>query len=184
MASTVRRRPRPKFSGTLSRLCPWLLKTRSWWATPPRTGTLPRQVGTLFYGVGPELQGGEHPWGPDLTGLNEWIAAGMTRRTAVFFLRSRKAWWSVKLWLRRLPRLKGLCAGVSRWLLCGRCRSRLATMTAKRRRRRQQRLRRPSSMPPRAKNQTADQPQPADRRSFLGATEGGDGQRPTPWWPL
>ena len=33
------------------------------------------QVGTLFYGVGPELQGGEHPWGPDLTGLNEWIAA-------------------------------------------------------------------------------------------------------------
>ena len=32
-------------------------------------------VGTLFYGVGPELKGGSFPWGEDLTGLNVWIAA-------------------------------------------------------------------------------------------------------------
>lgn len=32
-------------------------------------------VGTLFYGVGPELKGGSFPWGEDLTGLNSWIAA-------------------------------------------------------------------------------------------------------------
>ena len=32
-------------------------------------------VGTLFYGVGPELKGGNFPWGDDLTGLNAWIAA-------------------------------------------------------------------------------------------------------------
>lgn len=32
-------------------------------------------VGTRFYGVGPELKGGDFPWGADLTGLNAWIAA-------------------------------------------------------------------------------------------------------------
>ena len=31
------------------------------------------QVGTRFYGVGPELKGGPFPWGPDLRGLNAWI---------------------------------------------------------------------------------------------------------------
>ena len=31
------------------------------------------QVGTRFYGVGPELKGGSFPWGPDLQGLNAWI---------------------------------------------------------------------------------------------------------------
>lgn len=31
------------------------------------------EVGTLFYGVGPELRGGNFPWGPDLTGLDAWI---------------------------------------------------------------------------------------------------------------
>ena len=31
------------------------------------------QVGTHFYGVGPELKGGPFPWGPDLRGLNAWI---------------------------------------------------------------------------------------------------------------
>lgn len=32
-------------------------------------------VGTLFYGVGPELKGGDFPWGADLTDLGTWIAA-------------------------------------------------------------------------------------------------------------
>ena len=32
-------------------------------------------VGTLFYGVGPELRGGAFPWGEDLAGLNAWITA-------------------------------------------------------------------------------------------------------------
>ena len=32
------------------------------------------EVGTLFYGTGPELRGGDFPWGPDLTGLDAWIA--------------------------------------------------------------------------------------------------------------
>ena len=32
------------------------------------------EVGTLFYGTGPELKGGDFPWGPDLTGLDAWIA--------------------------------------------------------------------------------------------------------------
>lgn len=32
-------------------------------------------VGTLFYGVGPEMKGEDIPWGQDLTCLNEWIAA-------------------------------------------------------------------------------------------------------------
>lgn len=32
-------------------------------------------VGARFYGVGPELKGGDFPWGADLTGLNAWIAA-------------------------------------------------------------------------------------------------------------
>lgn len=32
-------------------------------------------VGTLFYGVGPELKGGDFPWGADLTGLSACIAA-------------------------------------------------------------------------------------------------------------
>ena len=30
-------------------------------------------VGTLFYGVGPEMQGGDIPWGRDLLALNDWI---------------------------------------------------------------------------------------------------------------
>jgi len=32
-------------------------------------------VGTLFYGRGEELQGGNFPWGADLTGLNQWLEA-------------------------------------------------------------------------------------------------------------
>ncbi len=32
-------------------------------------------VGTLFYGVGPEVKGEDIPWGSDLTRLNDWIAA-------------------------------------------------------------------------------------------------------------
>lgn len=32
-------------------------------------------VGALFYGVGPEVRGNDIPWGQDLTGLNDWIAA-------------------------------------------------------------------------------------------------------------
>ncbi len=32
-------------------------------------------VGTLFYGVGAELKGGDFPWGADLAGLSAWIAA-------------------------------------------------------------------------------------------------------------
>lgn len=32
-------------------------------------------VGARFFGVGPELKGGDFPWGADLTGLNAWIAA-------------------------------------------------------------------------------------------------------------
>lgn len=31
------------------------------------------EVGTLFYGTGPELKGGDFPWGPDLLELNAWI---------------------------------------------------------------------------------------------------------------
>lgn len=31
--------------------------------------------GSLFYGVGPELKGGNFPWSPDLLPLNEWIKA-------------------------------------------------------------------------------------------------------------
>ena len=30
-------------------------------------------VGTLFYGRGEELKGGNFPWGEDLTGLNSWL---------------------------------------------------------------------------------------------------------------
>ena len=30
-------------------------------------------VGTLFYGRGEELRGGNFPWGADLTGLNQWL---------------------------------------------------------------------------------------------------------------
>jgi phosphoglycolate phosphatase-like HAD superfamily hydrolase len=30
-------------------------------------------AGTKFYGVGEQLKGGNFPWGPDLTGLNDWI---------------------------------------------------------------------------------------------------------------
>ncbi len=30
-------------------------------------------VGTLFYGRGEELKGGDFPWGEDLTGLNAWL---------------------------------------------------------------------------------------------------------------
>jgi len=32
-------------------------------------------VGTLFYGRGDELKGGDFPWGADLTGLNAWLDA-------------------------------------------------------------------------------------------------------------
>lgn len=32
------------------------------------------EVGTLFYGIGPELRGGDFPWGMDATGLSDWIA--------------------------------------------------------------------------------------------------------------
>lgn len=32
-------------------------------------------AGTLFYGVGPELKGGDFPWGENLTGLNAFISA-------------------------------------------------------------------------------------------------------------
>ena len=32
-------------------------------------------VGTLFYGRGSELRGGNFPWGEDLTGLNDWLAS-------------------------------------------------------------------------------------------------------------
>ena len=35
------------------------------------------EVGTLFYGRGEEVRGGNWPWGEDLTGLNAWIAARM-----------------------------------------------------------------------------------------------------------
>lgn len=31
------------------------------------------EVGTLFYGVGDFLKGGEYPWGEDLSGLDAWI---------------------------------------------------------------------------------------------------------------
>ena len=37
-----------------------------------------QEVGTLFYGVGPDIKPASaslYPWGPDLTGLNEWIKA-------------------------------------------------------------------------------------------------------------
>jgi phosphoglycolate phosphatase-like HAD superfamily hydrolase len=34
-------------------------------------------AGTLFYGVGEQLRGGDFPWGPDLTGLNDWIAKNL-----------------------------------------------------------------------------------------------------------
>ena len=30
-------------------------------------------VGTLFYGRGEDLRGGDFPWGADLTGLNQWL---------------------------------------------------------------------------------------------------------------
>ena len=30
-------------------------------------------VGTLFYGIGPDLKGGPYPWSQDLTALNDWI---------------------------------------------------------------------------------------------------------------
>jgi phosphoglycolate phosphatase-like HAD superfamily hydrolase len=30
-------------------------------------------AGTKFYGVGEQLKGGNYPWGPDLTSLNDWI---------------------------------------------------------------------------------------------------------------
>ena len=32
------------------------------------------EVGTLFYGIGQELRGGDFPWGMDATGLSAWIA--------------------------------------------------------------------------------------------------------------
>jgi HAD superfamily hydrolase (TIGR01549 family) len=32
-------------------------------------------VGTLFYGVGTDLKGGDYPWGQDLAELNAWVAA-------------------------------------------------------------------------------------------------------------
>ncbi|GFH62266.1 MAG: uncharacterized phosphatase [Candidatus Desulfovibrio kirbyi] len=34
-------------------------------------------VGTRFYGVGPELEGGGYPWGQDLMRLNAWIEANV-----------------------------------------------------------------------------------------------------------
>ena len=34
-----------------------------------------REVGTLFYGVGELLRGGDDPWGPDLTGFTAWLTA-------------------------------------------------------------------------------------------------------------
>lgn len=34
-----------------------------------------RAAGALFYGVGPELKGGDFPWSEDLTPLNAWIEA-------------------------------------------------------------------------------------------------------------
>ena len=37
-----------------------------------------QEVGTLFYGVGPDIKPASeslYPWGPDLTGLNDWIKA-------------------------------------------------------------------------------------------------------------
>lgn len=33
-----------------------------------------REVGTLFYGVGPTLAGGDYPWSENLLPLNAWIA--------------------------------------------------------------------------------------------------------------
>lgn len=30
---------------------------------------------TQFYGIGPELQGGNYPWSMDLTGLRDWLGA-------------------------------------------------------------------------------------------------------------
>lgn len=33
------------------------------------------EAGARFYGVGPELKGGDFPWSADLTPLNAWIAA-------------------------------------------------------------------------------------------------------------
>lgn len=33
------------------------------------------QTGALFYGVGPELKGGNFPWSQDLRPLNDWIRA-------------------------------------------------------------------------------------------------------------
>lgn len=33
------------------------------------------QAGSLFYGVGPELKGGNFPWSADLLPLNAWISA-------------------------------------------------------------------------------------------------------------
>lgn len=32
-------------------------------------------VGTLFYGIGPELKGGPFPWSMDMLPLNDWIAS-------------------------------------------------------------------------------------------------------------
>lgn len=32
-----------------------------------------RHAGTLFYGIGPELKGGNFPWSEDLAPLNDWI---------------------------------------------------------------------------------------------------------------
>lgn len=34
-----------------------------------------REVGTLFYGVGELLRGGDDPWGPDLTSFTAWLTA-------------------------------------------------------------------------------------------------------------
>lgn len=34
-------------------------------------------VGTLFYGCGPEVKGGNWPWGEDLRGLNAWLEKKM-----------------------------------------------------------------------------------------------------------
>lgn len=35
-------------------------------------------AGTQFYGVGPELRGGQFPWSEDLTPFNAWVSARLT----------------------------------------------------------------------------------------------------------
>ncbi|MDR1659935.1 MAG: HAD family hydrolase [Desulfovibrio sp.] len=36
-------------------------------------------AGTRFYGVGGQLRGGDFPWGPDLTELNDWITENLDK---------------------------------------------------------------------------------------------------------